>query len=121
MLGIESQAQSIDVSMRRLVEASLLLVPFGMFFAAIGAVMASRIPRATVGLLAAFAIASYFVTQLGPLFKWPDWLLNLSPFKLYDQPLINGVDVTGLTIMLAVTLAGIAGSAMLMNRRDIGS
>ncbi len=121
VLGIESQVQSIDVSTPKLVEASLLLVPFGMFFAAIGAALASRIPRATVGLLAAYAFASYFVQQIGPLFKWPDWLLNLSPFKLYGQPLTNGLDVNGLAIMLAVTLAGLGGSVVLMNRRDIGS
>ncbi len=121
VLGVESQVQSIDVSTPKLVQASLLLVPFGMFFAAIGAVMASRLPRGTVGLLAAYAMASYFVQQIGPLFKWPDWLLNLSPFKLYDQPLTNGVDVTGLAIMLAVSLVGFGTSAMLMQRRDIGS
>jgi ABC-2 type transport system permease protein len=120
-LKIESQVQSIDVNAQKLAEASLLLVPFGMFFAAVGAVMASRIPRATVGLLAAYAIASYFISQLGPVFKWPGWTLNLSPFKLFDDPLTNGVDSAGLAIMLAVVVFGLGVSAWLTNRRDVGS
>ena len=120
-LGVESQAQAIDVSTRKLVEASLLLVPFGLFFAAIGAVMAAFIPRATVGLMAGFAIASYFVTQVGPIFKWPDLVLDVSPFKLFGQPLASGVDGAGLAIMVIVIVVGLGASALLLRRRDIGA
>ena len=120
-LDVESQAQSIDVSTRKLNEASLLLVPFGMFFAAIGAVMAAFIPRATVGLMAGFAIASYFVTQVGPIFKWPDLVLDASPFKLFGQPLASGVDGAGLAIMVIVIVVGLGASALLLRRRDIGA
>jgi ABC-2 type transport system permease protein len=120
-LGFESSAQSITVGNRKLIEASLLLVPFSMMFAAVGSVIAARIPRAALGLLAGFAIASYFVTQVGPVFKWPEAVEDLSPFQLYGQPLSTGVDATGLAIMLIVIALGLAGSAFLMNRRDIAA
>ncbi len=101
--------------------ASVLLIPFGLSFAAIGALLAGRAPRATVAVLVTFTFLSYLLSQLGPLLKWPDWALKLSVFNLYGAPLTNGVDWTGLWIMSAITIAGFAGGAVLMQRRDVGS
>src|SRR5207245_5340836 len=100
--------------------ASLLLIPFGLSFVAIGAVLASRAPRITVAVLVTFTFLSYLITQLGPLLKWPDWALKLSVFTLYGTPLTSGVDWTGLWIMTAITLAGFGTAALLMQRRDVG-
>ncbi len=120
-VGIEAHYQSIDLNSRRLAEASLLLVPFTLVFGAVGALLASRIPRATVGILGAFAFASYLTVQLGPIFKLPAWAQDLSAFKLFGQPLTSGVDQTGLVVMLAIVIAGLGVSAMVMERRDIGA
>lgn len=119
-VGVESHIQSIDVDPTLLIEACLLLVPFTLVFAAVGALIAARSPRATVGLLGGFAFASYLITELGPLFKWPAWALDLSAFKLYGEPLTNGIDRTGLTIMLSIVVVGFATSIIVMQRRDIG-
>jgi putative exporter of polyketide antibiotics len=59
--------------------------------------------------------------QIGPLFKLPDWVQNLSAFKLYGQPLTEGIDRTGLAIMVAIVLVGFWASAVVMQRRDVGS
>jgi ABC-2 type transport system permease protein len=120
-VGIESHAQSIDLNLGRLTAASLLLVPVALFFAAIGALLASRLPRATVGLLGGFAFVSYFIVQLAPIFHWPSWTEDLSAFHLYGQPLSAGVDVTGLVIMVLVVALGFAASAVMMERRDVGA
>ena len=120
-VGIESHAQSIDLNQGRLISASLLLVPMAMFFAAIGALLVSLLPRATVGLLGGFAFVSYFIVQLAPIFHWPSWTQDLSAFHLYGQPLSSGVDITGLVMMLIVAAVGFAVSALLMERRDVGA
>jgi ABC-2 type transport system permease protein len=120
-VGIESHYQSIDLDARRLAEASLLLVPFTLVFAAIGALLAARFPRATVGILGGFAFVSYLMLQFGPIFNLPAWVQNLSAFKLYGQPLTTGVDQTGLMIMLAIAIVGFAASAVIMQRRDVGA
>jgi len=120
-VGIEAHYQSIDLNHRRLAEASLLFVPFTLVFGAVGALLASRIPRATVGILGAFAFASYLTVQLGPIFKVPVWVQDVSAFKLYGQPLTTGVDQTGLVVMLVIVIAGLVASAMVMERRDIGA
>jgi ABC-2 type transport system permease protein len=120
-VGIEAHYQSIDLSSRRLAEASVLLVPFTLVFGTVGALLASRIPRATVGVLGAFAFASYLTVQLGPIFKLPVWVQDVSAFKLYGQPLTAGTDQTGLVIMLVIVVAGLMASALVMERRDIGA
>ncbi|HVS47962.1 MAG TPA: hypothetical protein VHJ99_03565, partial [Candidatus Dormibacteraeota bacterium] len=120
-VGIESHYQSIDLDPRRLAEASLLLVPFALVFGAVGALLAARLPRATVGILGAFAFASYLMLQFGPIFNLPAWVQDLSAFKLYGQPLTEGVDQTGLIIMLAIVVIGFVTSAVVMQRRDVGA
>ena len=120
-VAIQADREAIVLNSGRLALASLLLVPFAAFFAALGSLLAARIPRATVGILGGFAFVSYFLTQLAPIFKWPTWVEDLSPFHLYGQPLSSGVDGVGLTIMVGVAVFGFAGSALLLGRRDVGA
>ncbi len=117
---LQAQHDAITLNAWRMVAATVLLVPFTTFFAALGSLLASWVPRAALGVLAGIAFASYLLTQLGPLFRWPAWTENLSPFHLYGQPLTEGVDGTGLAIMLAVSVVGFAASAFLLRRRDLG-
>ena len=120
-VGVASHAQGIDLDRGHLIAASLLLVPMAMFFAAAGAVIASVLPRAAIGLLGGFAFLSYFLTQFGALFRWPGWTQNLSVFHLYGQPLTKGVDGTGLVLMLLVASVGFVAAALLLQRRNIGA
>jgi ABC-2 type transport system permease protein len=113
--------QSMNVSGDRVAEGTLLLVPFALVFAAAGSVLAAWNPRAAVGLLGGLAFASYLVDELGPLFKWPTWLQDLSAFKLFGTPLSTGIDRTGLAIMIAIILVGFGASILLMERRDVGA
>ena len=118
-VGLESHYQGIDLDRPHLIAATLLLVPFTLVFAAVGALLAARAPRATVGILGTFTFASYLLTQLGPIFKLPAWTLNASAFKLYGQPLAEGVDQTGFVIMIGIILAGFAASVIAAQRRDV--
>jgi ABC-2 type transport system permease protein len=120
-VALEAHREGIDLSTSRLVTASLLFVPFAAFFGALGSIAVYRIPRAALGLLGGFAFASYFVMQLAPIFKWPAWVEDISPFHLYGEPLSSGVDGVGLSIMLAVVVVGFAAAAFLFQRRDVGA
>ena len=119
-LGIAANRQGIGVETARIVESAVLLVPLAWTFGGLGAVLTALAPRPAVPVLAGFAIASYFVAQIGPLFKWPQWLLDTSVFQLYGNPIASGVDRTGLTILLVATLVTFAAAIVLMRRRDIG-
>lgn len=113
-------AANIDVGIGEIAVAAIALVPFALSFAGIGAVMATRVPRAAISVLSAFAFASYLLTEAGPLMRWPDWILKLSVFSLYGTPLTSGVYWTGLWALLAVTMAGFGLAAVLMQRREVG-
>jgi ABC-2 type transport system permease protein len=116
-----SHANGIDVDARRLAGASLMLVPFCLVFAAAGSLLTAWIPRAAVGLLGGFALASYLVVELGPIFKVPSWLQELSAFKLFGTPLTTGVDGHDLALLLLLACAGVGSSILLMQRRDVGA
>jgi ABC-2 type transport system permease protein len=120
-VALAAHYQAMDVSRERLAEGTLLLVPFALVFAAGGAVLAAWNPRAAVGLLGGLAFASYLVAELGPLFRWPTWVQDLSAFKLFGTPLSTGIDRTDLAIMIAIILVGFGASILLINRRDIGA
>jgi len=96
-------------------------VPFALVFAGAGALLAAWNPRAAVGLLGAFAFASYLDTELGAIYRLPLWLQDLSAFKLFGTPLVTGVDWRNVTLMLALAVAGTATSILLMQRRDVGA
>jgi ABC-2 type transport system permease protein len=116
-----SHANGIDLDGKRLIAASLMLVPFCLVFAAAGSLLTAWNPRAAVGLLGAFAFASYLDTELGPIFKLPQWLQDLSAFKLFGTPLLTGVDGRNLTLLLLLAAAGLGSSILLMQRRDVGA
>jgi ABC-2 type transport system permease protein len=120
-VGVEAHYQSINLDPRRLAEASALLVPFTLIFGAVGGLLAARVPRGTVGILGVYVFVSYLMLQFGPIFNLPGWVQNLSAFKLYGQPLTDGVDLTGLAIMLGIVLAGFGASVAAMRRRDVGA
>ena len=120
-VAVAAHYQAMDVSRERLAEGTLLLVPFALVFAAAGAVLAAWNPRAAVGLLGGLAFASYLVNELGPLFRWPTWVQDLSAFKLFGTPLSTGIDRTDLAIMIAIILVGFGASILLINRRDVGA
>jgi len=120
-VGIASQNQGMSIGGDRLATATLLLVPFALVFAAAGSLLAAWNPRGAVGLLGAFAFASYLISEVGPLFKWPEWIQNFSAFKLYGTPVSSGVDRTGLLTMLAIIVVGFGASILVMERRDVGA
>jgi ABC-2 type transport system permease protein len=95
------------------------LIPFGLTFAAAGAVGTAWWPRAAVGALGLLAFLSYLLADLAPLFNWPGWIANLSVFKLYGAPLTAGVFWPGVWTMVAITLAGFGLGVVLMQRREI--
>ena len=120
-LYYSSHLSGIDLNGSRLIAASLMLVPFALVFAAAGSLVAAWNPRAALGLVGVFTLASYLDTELGPIFKLPGWLQDLSAFKLFGTPLLTGVDGRNLTLLLLLASAGLGSSILFMQRRDIGA
>lgn len=121
VVAVGAPSQGVHLDAGRFVLATALLVPMALAFGALGAALIARVPRLAVPVLSALAVAGYFLLQLGPLFKWPDWALDLSVFRLYGNPLTEGVNWPGLWTLTVVIVAGTAVGVMAMRYREVGS
>ena len=118
--ALTTSAQGITLDAGGVLRAGLLLLPFTLSFGAAGAVLAGWAPRAAVVVLSTLAVASYFLQQLGLLFKWPDFLIKLSVFELYGNPLVS-IYWPGFWALLAITVVGFALAIVTLQRRDVGA
>jgi ABC-2 type transport system permease protein len=118
--GAAAAGMDVPVSAGGLMRAALMLVPLGLAFGAIGAALTGWAPRAAVIVLSAVAIGGYFVQQIGSLFRWPEWVLNLSPFQLYGAPLAQGINWPSFWGLLAIIAAGFALAVRTMQLREVG-
>lgn len=120
-LGVAAELPKAGISVdgTRLLGASFMLWPFALAFGGVGVAVVSRWPRIAVPFLAAFAVVEYFLGDLAPLFKFPDWIANLSFFHLFGNPLTGNPPVTPGLVMVVVFLAGFAAALFLMRQRDL--
>jgi polyether ionophore transport system permease protein len=120
-VALVAPSQHVTLGAEDLFRAGAPLIPFGLLFGTLGATVAARFPRLAVGVLGGYVIAAYLVFQLAPFLGWPDWLLNLSVFNLYGNPLVTGIDWNGLWGVTAVAVAAFGAALLLMQRREVGS
>jgi ABC-2 type transport system permease protein len=121
-VGAAASAPSsgINIAAGHLFTSSLLMWPFALAFGGLGVAIVSRWPRVAVPFLAAFAAIEYFLGDLAPLFKFPDWVANLSVFHLFGNPLAsNSISWTPPLTMMLVFVVGFAAALFLMDRRDV--
>jgi ABC-2 type transport system permease protein len=114
-------AQGLTIDVGSMLVATALLVPFALTFAGLGALLAGWRPRAAVVVLSTVTAISYLLFELGPVFKWPTWVDNLSVFQLYGTPLITPVFVGGLIAMIAIVVVGFGSAGAVLARRDIAA
>jgi ABC-2 type transport system permease protein len=120
--GAIAFALDLDLSITNLVAASvglwLLILGFGTVALAAGAITG----RKTIGLAtgAGLAVVSFMLDAIGPTIE-AAWMSTISPFSWYlgERPLQNGVDVSGLLLLVAVpVIAGLLGLRW-FERRDL--
>ena len=87
-----------------LVQAAFGMVPIAVLVAAVGYLLSGWLRAAAVtGTLTALLVASFLVTLLGPLFKWPWYVMQLSIFELYGTPLVDGLHTNRVLGLLALS------------------
>ena len=99
------------------VHLAFLALALGALALALGGITGRR--AVATGASAAIAVAMYLVNGLAPVTA--DWLQYLTLFHYYEghDPLANGVDVGGLTVLAAVAAALLAGAAAGFRGRDL--
>jgi len=95
----------------QLIAASVFLVLTALVF-----VLA---PRATIAAGWSLVVLGTIFGMFGPLFGFPDWLVNLSPLAVAPQVTADGVDLRALWVLVLVVVLGGAGSITLMRRHEL--
>ncbi len=98
----------------------LALAVSSVGFAA-GAVTGRRVIGLAVG--AGVAVAGYLADALAGLLEDGRWLEAVSPFAWYlsGDPLVEGIDVAGFGVLLAVALVALGVAVVVFDRRDLGT
>jgi ABC-2 type transport system permease protein len=113
-------AVGMKLDMSRLVQAAFGMVPVGLVVAALGYLLSGWLRTALVtGILTAFLFASFILTVLGPLFKWPETLLKLSVFEQYGAPLVEGLRLPNTLGLLGVAAAALTIATVRFLRKDL--
>jgi ABC-2 type transport system permease protein len=104
----------------RLAQAAFGLVLVGLVVAAFGYLLSGWLRTVTVtGILSALLLASFVITLLGHLFKWPNFLLQLSIFEQYGTPLLDGLRASHALGLLIVAAATLTMATMRFSRKDL--
>ena len=78
-------------------------------------------PRLTIPLGWTLVLVGMVLGLFGPLFGFPGWVVNLSPFGVAPSPTADGIDVKGLWWLLLAVVVGGAASLNLMGRRELAA
>ena len=96
------------------------MAPVGLAVAGFGYLLAGWLrSHSMTGILTAFLFASLMLTLLGPLFKWPGVLLQLSVFELYGAPLVDGLRISNMLALIGVTAAALTTATVRFSHKDL--
>ena len=124
MLGAFAGAQSADdpAGMSQdAAQAAAAQLPAVLVFLGIGMLLFVLVPRVMIGAAWAVLTLGAFFGVFGELLGLPDWVHDLSPFAHSPVPIGDDVDWTGGVWMVAIGLAAIALSIVLMRRRELAT
>ncbi len=95
----------------------------GVAFGAIAMVLGAASGRRTLSLAVALglAVVAYVVNAMSALVDWLEPWRVLSPIYHYigNDPLTNGLDPGHVLVLVAIAVAGFAGTVVIFERRDI--
>jgi ABC-2 type transport system permease protein len=102
--------------------ATLSVVPLGLLIAAVGYLLAGWLnPGLVTGVLTAFLVVSYAISNFGPTFNWPDVVLRLSVLYYYGRPLVEGLPVWSTVGVVGTTVLALVFASIRFERKDIAT
>jgi polyether ionophore transport system permease protein len=117
---IASTIAGVNLDGGKLAAAALAMIPLGLLIAALGYLFSGWLKTAfDTGLLSFLLVAWFFISFVGPDFKWPDATLRLSPFYYYGTPMIHGLDIGGTLVIAGMTVLALLIASFRFVRKDI--
>jgi ABC-type transport system involved in multi-copper enzyme maturation permease subunit len=89
------------------------IVLIGLAVGGVGAAIAAYLRSgAALGALSVLLGASYLVSLVQPLFRWPDWTLRFSVFDAFGEPYVTEPEAAGLVVLLGLFAVGMLAAAL---------
>lgn len=108
-----------DAAIRRnVIEAATAQLPACLVFLGITVLVFAFLPRLTIAIGWSAVGVSAILGLFGPLFQFPEWMVQLSPFAHSPVP-GAGADWAGGWVMLGIGLAAAALAIASMRRREL--
>jgi ABC-2 type transport system permease protein len=123
IIGLRGPAEFPEVSVANIAAISLQLALFGLFFGALAFSVGAWTGRKTLalGAGAGVAVLAYLANSFLPQIEGLEWTEKVSPFHWYlgGEPLRNGLDASGIGLLLGVSVVLIALGTWRFTRRDL--
>lgn len=125
-LWIGSLTSPLEISMGRMLESSINVIPGTLLMIALTAFVATLVRRKTtaIGIAATIIVASYFIDFIGKAVsnQLADIVRAFSFFTYYDNQAVmqNGLNIGNVLLLLVVTVVLVIGALWAFERRDIG-
>jgi ABC-2 type transport system permease protein len=94
-------------------------VPMVMTFAGLCVMVFGIAPRLTVAIGAAAVVAAYVLELVGPLLKWPEWLVAISPFHQLAAVPVDPMEWPAAISMVAIGIVLTVAGVVAFERRDL--
>jgi putative exporter of polyketide antibiotics len=117
-IGAAGSEGAADLRWAALVAAAGQVVAASLFLV-LTALVFTIAPRWTIPLGWTLVTVGILFGLFGPLFGFPEWMVDLSPFTAAPAPDGDSVDLRGLWWLLLVVGGGAAASLTLMQRREL--
>lgn len=109
----------LEVNGWNVVAAFLGLWVLCLVIEALGFVLTAFGPNLAVAVLAGLVALSFFFEILAEAFNLPGWLVNLSIFHQYGEPVVDGLDAGVIVALIATSLLLAIVATVGFERRDI--
>jgi len=112
--------QGLPLDGRKAVAAVAGMLPIALVVASVGYLLSGWLRLGAVtGVLGALLALSFLDELVGAIFKWPDWVVQLSLFERYGQPFTKGLDWSNVVALLAVAAGALAIAIWSFSLKDI--
>ncbi|MBP7963914.1 MAG: ABC transporter permease subunit [Caldilineaceae bacterium] len=122
-ITLSANISDMGIPVAHIVAACTGLGLLGMVFGAIALCIGALTGRSAlaVGVTSGVALATYLANNMAPMFEGMESLQKLSPYYYYlnNNPIRNGFDVGGFSVLVVVILVLLGLSVWGINRRDL--
>ena len=102
---VGAQVANLTIDQNKVMAASLSLFPLALVIIGLVYALAGRMRYAVVlGLLSLYITGAYLLEFLKALFKLPGWVMDLSIFHQYGNPIVDGMNWPAFLGMTGVAL-----------------